>query len=512
MGISRRDLVRSVALGTGGLLAGCTSTSQARPPSATTRVTQPPPDWSALGRSLAGDLVRPGDNGYETGRLLFDPRFDASRPAGIAYCAGPADVAECLRFARLSGVPVTPRSGGHSFAGYSTGPGLVIDVTRMNTVSDVGSGRARVGAGTRLVDLYTALDGHGVTVPGGSCPTVGVAGLALGGGIGVVSRAYGTLSDNVAALRIVTPDGIVRDCDAEREPDLFWACRGGGGGNFGVVTEFTFTTHQAPEPVLFFLNWPWRAAARVISAWQDWAPAAPDQLWSNLHALSGPEGPTLQVGGTWLGTESGAAEQISRLVHQVGSSPSGSPFRTPYLRAMMIEAGCGDLSAAQCHLPAQDPAGRLARESEFARSHIVNRRLSADAVAAIIAAVEGRQGIGGGGEGGIALDALGGAVNRVAPGATAFVHRDGLFLAQFTTTWTAAATPDVVARQQDWLRAFHTSMAPHASGRAYQNYLDPELTDWRRAYYADNYPRLLDVQRRYDPERLFCLPQGIGAP
>ncbi|MBS2962260.1 FAD-binding oxidoreductase [Actinocrinis puniceicyclus] len=498
--------------------AGASGTGTATTPNAaaSARASAAAADWSALGRGLAGKLVRPGDADYGTARLLFDPRFDALRPAGIAYCENTGDVAECLAFARRFAVSVTARSGGHSYAGYSSGPGLVIDVTRLNTLTDVGSGTARVGAGTRLVDLYAGLDAHGVTVPGGSCPTVGVAGLALGGGIGVVTRAYGTLSDNLTSVQLVTPDGTVRECDAERDADLFWACRGGGGGNFGVATAFTFATHPALQMVLFFLNWPWSQASRVITAWQGWAPDAPDELWSNLHALSSPGGgagptPTIQVGGTYLGTLNGAQALIGQLVDKVGSAPQGQPFVSSHPHAMMIEAGCAQLSTAQCHLPWQNPAGTLRRESEFAKSHIFTRALSGPAVSAIVAAVERRQRLGGGGQGGVAFDALGGAVNRVAPDATAFAHRDGLFVAQFTTTWSDAATPAQTGAQQDWLRGFHQSMAPYASGQAYQNYLDPELANWQQAYYGANYPRLLQVREKYDPEHVFNLPQGIGA-
>lgn len=493
--------------------AASAAAAQSASPAAPARASASPADWTALGHGLAGHLVRPGDADYDTARLLFNPRFDGQRPAGIAFCQNPADVAECLAFVRRFGVAVTPRSGGHSYAGFSGGPGLVIDVTRMNTVTDVGSGTARVGAGTRLVDLYAGLDAYGVTVPGGSCPTVGVAGLVLGGGIGVVSRAYGTLSDNLRSVQIVTPDGKTRECDAERDADLFWACRGGGGGSFGIATAFTFDTHPAEQLVLFFLNWPWSSAGRVIAAWQSWAPAAPDELWSNLHALSSPTGdtPTVQVGGTYLGSLGGAQQLISRLVDRVGSTPSGSPFVSSHPHAMMIEAGCAQLTTAQCHLPWQNPAGTLQRENEFAKSHIFNRALSPSAISAIIAAVEQRQGYSGGGQGGVAFDALGGAVNRIAPDATAFVHRDGLFVGQFTTTWSQSATSTHTGAQQGWLRAFHQTMTPYASGQAYQNYLDPELTGWQQAYYGANYPKLLQVRAAYDPDHVLNLPQGIGA-
>jgi FAD/FMN-containing dehydrogenase len=471
-------------------------------------------DWTALGHDLSGTLVRPGEASYTVAKRQFDPRFDSLHPAGIAYARNPHDVATCLAFARKYGVPVAARCGGHSYAGWSSTSGLIVDVTPMAGVNVSGS-TATVGAGTRLVDFYNGLSAHGRVVPGGSCPTVGIAGLTLGGGVGVVSRAYGLTSDNVTSLQIVTADGQVRTCSAKSNPDLFWACRGGGGGNFGVATSFTFATHPAGEIILFFLSWPWSAAARVISAWQSWAPHAPDELWSNLHLAASPGGsvPSIQVGGTYLGSESAASAQLERLYAAVGSDPS-SPFlevSPSWLHAMLVEAGCASLTVNQCHLPTQNPGGKLSRASEYAKSDFFTKPLSSHGIGTLLSGVESLQHVSGasGGAGGIAFDALGGAVNRVAPGATAFVHRDALFQAQYTTTWTVGAASAGVARQHAWQQSFWQSMRPYASGQAYQNYIDPALTTWRQAYYGANYNRLNQVKGRYDPDRVFTFPQAI---
>ncbi len=472
-----------------------------------------PADWTALGRDLSGPLVRPGESSYTVSKRLFDPRFDSLHPAGIAYCRNPHDVATCLAFVRKFGIPVAARCGGHSYAGWSSGSGLVIDVTRMSGVNVSGS-TATVGAGTRLIDFYNGLAAHGRGVPGGSCPTVGIAGLALGGGIGVVSRAYGLTSDNVKALQIVTADGQVRTCNSSQNSDLFWACRGGGGGNFGVVTSFTFGTHPVGQIVLFFLSWPWSQAARVISAWQSWAPHAPDALWSNVHLAAAPGGsvPSIEVGGTFLGSLGAAAAQLEKLYAAAGSHPS-SPFMetTSWLHAMLVEAGCASLTVNQCHLPTQNPAGKLARASEYAKSDFFTKPLSSHGIGTLLAGVESFQRAGGapGASGGIAFDALGGAVNRVPPGATAFVHRDALFQAQYTTTWPVGAAAAAVARQHGWQQSFWQSMRPFASGQAYQNYVDPALTNWRQAYYGANLARLTQVKAKYDPNRVFRFPQAI---
>ncbi|MEV5754652.1 FAD-dependent oxidoreductase [Actinoallomurus sp. NPDC052308] len=354
-------------------------------------------------------------------RRNFNPRFDTVRPAGIAYCENPHDVSECLNFVRRFGLPVTPRCGGHSYTGASLVPGLVIDVSPMSAIrADAPSETATIGAGARLIDVYDKLSAADVSIPAGSCPTVGISGLTLGGGIGVVSRAHGVLSDNLRAIELVTADGRKLTCDAKNNSDLFWACRGGGGATFGVVTSFTFATHPTSEIVVFFLNWPWSAARSAIDAWQ--------------HS----------------------------------------------------------------------------REPEYAASQIFTRPMDGTAIDTILAAVQRRGGLSGGGQGGIALDALGGAVNRVAPDATALVHRNGLFNAQITTTWTTDAPTDAIRAQQNWLRSLHAAMKPSASGQAYQNYADAGLTDWKQAYFGANYPRLLTVKNRYDPDRVFRIPQTVG--
>ncbi len=337
-------------------------------PTATPVVTTSPAqaaDWAAFGRQLSTHkLVRPASPGYSTAKLLFDPKFDSTSPAGIAYCASPADVTASLAFVRRFGLPVAVRCGGHSYGGWSSTSGLVIDVSAMDRVTvDVQAGTATVGAGTLLIDLYSQLAAHGRAVPGGSCPTVGISGLALGGGVGVVGRLYGLTCDNIVEVEIVTADGSVRRCTEHTEPELFWACRGGGGGSFGVVTSFTFRTHPVPDLVLFYLQWPWSAAASVIGAWQSWAPAAPAELWSNLHlsAIVGGSEPQLSVGGTYAGDVAGLQSLLDQLYAAVGSQPS-SPFvqSEEYLTCMLVEAGCSSLSVAQCHLPTQNPAGQLA--------------------------------------------------------------------------------------------------------------------------------------------------------
>ena len=539
--MERRKFLRLVGAGAGagaaGLLAGCAAGggpgASGRPTftpatAAALGSSVPPPatpspalaasataaDWAALGSGLAGHLVLPADGAYSTARLAFNPRFDGVRPAAVAQCQNPDDVRACVAFASRFRVPIVPRGGGHSYTGASSTTGLVVDVAPMNAVrSDPASGTATVGAGAKLVDVYAGLAAAGVSIPAGSCPTVGVAGLTLGGGVGVTGRMYGLTSDNLLSATVVTADGRVLACDAKTEPDLFWACRGGGGGNFGVVTSFTFRTHSIGGITLFFLRWPWSQAENVVRAWQLWASGARDELWSNCHLLAAPSqsGPQITVGGTYLGDTSETESMLEVLYAAVGSSPSSHTVEaTTYAHAMGVEAGCASLSTAQCHLPWQQQGGQLAREAELAKSDFFTKPLSNSAISVIVDAVEQRRGLGGGGDGGIAFDAFGGALNRPAPDSTAFVHRDALFLAQYTTTWATGTASPITDTHTSWLRGFYGALHPYASGQAYQNYLDADLTNWADAYYGANYARLSRVKAQYDPASLFRQPQGVA--
>lgn len=222
-------------------------TTTSRPPLRTTSATTPT-TWSALAQDLDGPLIRPGDTTWNTARQLYNTRFDTLKPAAIAYVAHPADIRTALTYAHAHNLHVAIRNGGHSYAGWSSGNGrLVIDVSKLNKIH-ASAGTAVIGAGAKLIDVYRGLAAKGETIPAGSCPTVGVSGLTLGGGHGVVSRAYGLTCDSLTRATIITADGKQLTADATTNKDLFWALRGAGNGNFGIVTELQFKTHPAPKP------------------------------------------------------------------------------------------------------------------------------------------------------------------------------------------------------------------------------------------------------------------------
>lgn len=472
-------------------------------------------DWSALGRGLQGSLVRPGDADYATARQLYNTRFDGQRPAAVAYIANSSDIAECLAFARRHGTPVAIRNGGHSYAGWSGGTGrLIVDVSALKSVR-TDAGGAVIGAGAKLIDVYTQLGAHGVTVPGGSCPTVGISGLTLGGGHGVVSRAYGLTCDSLTGARIVTADGKSHDVSKDRGADLFWALRGAGNGNFGVVTELRFRTHKAADGVTAYMTWPWSKAAALLRSWQEWGPSQPDEIWSALHLAAAPgRTPTISVACFSLGTYGALQNAVDRLADRAGGPGPASYVslrRRGYLDTMRSYAGCATKSTDQCHLPGKTPGrrptGQLQRETYAARSDFYDRSLNAAGIRALLDQLEryGRR-TGGGGAVSVALTALGGAVNRVPRQATAFVHRDSRFLAQYTGSWPAGQSGAV---QTAWLDGAHTAMRRYASGAAYQNYTDATLKNWRTAYYGPAATRLATLKHQYDPHRLFDFPQAL---
>src|SRR5215207_4516621 len=222
-------------------------------------------DWFELQETIAGEVVRPGAPEYDAVRKPAMFRFRDVRPRAVVRCHTDADVGNVIGFARRLGLPTAVRSGGHCFAGRSSTDGVVIDVSPMRSVT-VTDGAVTVGAGTRLGELYDALDRHGLTIAAGCGPTVGIAGLTLGGGLGILGRRYGLTCDQLRGARVVLADGRVVECDERRDEDLFWALRGAGGGTLGVVTSLDFATVPAPPGTGFHLVWPHSAAAAVIEA------------------------------------------------------------------------------------------------------------------------------------------------------------------------------------------------------------------------------------------------------
>ncbi|MEU4192067.1 FAD-binding oxidoreductase [Kribbella sp. NPDC026611] len=395
------------------------------------------------------ELIGPDHQLYDALRRPAFSRYDEIRPAAIARCTSAEDVAEVLD----TKLQVVPRGGGHCFAGRSSTTGLLLDLSTMNAVSPDGR-RVTIGAGARLEHVYRSLHAHGLTIPAGCGPTVGIAGLTLGGGLGLIGRSYGLTCDRLIEATVVLADGRILTTSSTDHPELFWALRGAGGGQFGVVTSLVFDAVLSPAATRFDVVWPRSRAADVITAWQAWAPDAPDDLTACLTVT-----PTeVRVFGAALG-----AVDLGPLDGEV-----------------QLRDG---LSWPDLKRSLNEPEGP---DEIFSKSEFFSHDLPAEAIADLL--TTGAT---------LSFTPMGGAYNRVAPDATAFPHRRERFLLEHTS-------PDPATARSSW-RIAH----PHASGRVYANFPDPDLTDWATAYHGENYSRLTAVKDRYDPGNLFHFPQSI---
>ena len=458
-----------------------------------------------LRRRLRGTLVTPRDSGWAAARALYNPRLDVT-PRAIAFCESTADVSQVMRFARSRGWPVAGRGGRHSFGGYSNVPGgIVADVSRIDAVA-VERDRpvVRVGGGANVLDVFRDLVmAHGLVVPVGTCPTVGIAGLTLGGGFGRSMRRYGVTADSLRAATVVLADGRVVRCSEDARADLFWALRGGGAG-YGIVTQMRFRTRPGEAPIAFTLSYPWTQAAAAIDAWQRALPELSEQLaYGRLRALRRPNGAlTLTASGHWSGSERTLRERIAPLI-------AAGPARTTLRKRTVVDAALPDSVRLRDGGPVVvDPP----RFPNYQRSAFFDAPLPAAAIAALLAQIERWPGVGGSGhEGGVQLDALGAAVNRPRPGATAFVHRRQRMHCAYLSFWGKRDPAAMASACAQWTRDTETALRSYASGFAFQNYIDPELADWEHAYYGANLARLEAVKRRYDPAGRFDFSQGVAA-
>jgi FAD/FMN-containing dehydrogenase len=461
-------------------------------------------EWDGLARQLKGQLLRPGQPGYEQFRPVANARYDGVRPQALLRCADSADVQAGLAFARRLALPLTPRSGGHSYTGASTGPGLVIDVGPMDSVRLEGE-IAHVGAGAKLADVYAALIAQGRCIPSGSCVSVGIAGITLGGGFGVLDRAHGLSCDALVAARLISADGRELLCSEDENSELFWALRGAGGGaNFGIVSGLSLRTHAIAPLSQFRAGFGLEALPALLAAWQDWpAQGLPDTVWSQL--VLAPEGCLLW--GLGIGTPAEVEPVWQALLARIPQRPVMSSLQASSYQEVMLGA-CAGLSPAQCHLPSQHADGRLGRTAMAASSDFFDAPLPPAAAAQALAGALGARRAAGL-PGTVVLNLMGGAIARVAPEASAFVHRRALFSAQYLCEFFPGASAAALAEAEQWAHGMRGLMAPWSSGRAYQNYPNALLSAPLQAYYGSNLARLQQIKARIDPQRVFGQAQGL---
>ncbi|MGN9908911.1 FAD-binding oxidoreductase [Phytohabitans sp. LJ34] len=424
--------------------------------------------------ALDGEAFAPDSPGYDAVRRPAGAAYRDTRPRLVVRCRSVADVTRTVLHAAATGDRLAVRGGGHCFAGRSSTDGIVLDMSGLDGISVAGDGVATIGAGARLAAVYAALHAHGRTLPAGCGPTVGITGLTLGGGIGLLGRQHGLTCDRLVGARVVLADGSVVDCDHDREPDLFWALRGAGGGQFAVVTSLRFDTVAEPTTTRVEARWSDVAVEDLVAAWQTWAPDAPDGLTVNLALDSEPGVP---VRATLFGAST------------LGEKPTAALLRELTGRAFALRAGL------PFHQLKSGFAGPRDAPATRTRSEFFARALPEDTIASLLARLgEPRAG----GRRQLAFTAMGGAYNRVAEDATAFAHRGERFLLEH-----------IAAPADQWVDGSWATAHAHGSGRVYPNFPDLALDDWAAAYHAGNRHRLAAVKDAYDPDRFFDFPQAI---
>jgi FAD/FMN-containing dehydrogenase len=439
--------------------------------------------------TLRGPLLQPGEPDYDTARAIWNAMIER-RPALIVRCAGTADVLACVGFARDHGLELAVRGGGHNIAGNALcDDGLVIDLTGMRGVHvDPESRRAWVSGGATLADFDHEAQAFGLAAPLGINSTTGVAGLTLGGGFGWLSRKYGLTVDSLRAAEIITADGQRRHVSATQEPDLFWAIRGGG-GNFGVVTEFEFALHPVgPQVTAGLIVFPFAQAREVMRQYRDFVDTVSDDLcvWAVMR-----KAPPLP----FLPTEAHGTDILALAVF--------SPLPdTEVMPALATLRGFGQVLGEhvgpmpytawqKIFDPLLAPGAR-----NYWKSHNF-RALSDDAIDTVLRYAGNLPTS----QTEIFLGLLGGQSNAPTPDATAYPHRDVLFAMNVHSRWDDPADD---ARCVAWSREFFTAATPYAAGSVYINFLTQDEGPSRiHEAYGGNYDRLARIKRQYDPQNLF---------
>ncbi len=454
------------------------------------------PTVEDLRATIAGEVITPGDPAYEEARLVWNGMIDR-RPALIVRCASSEDVAAALAAAREHSLLVSVRCGGHSTPGYSScDGGLVIDLRPMNRVEvDAGAGTARVQGGAIWRELDAATQEHGLAVTGGRVSDTGVGGLAVGSGSGWLERSYGVTSESLLSAEVVTADGSVITASEQENPELFWGLRGGG-GNFGVVTEFEFRLHPV-GPILAggLLLYPRAQAGEVIRNYRDFIAAAPDAVAGGVALLTAPpeEFVPEQVRGK---------PAVGIVFCYVGSPEEGMAAAEP-LRAFgspvvdMIQPM--PYAVVQQMLDAGSPRG----VREYFKVDTLTA-LSDAAIDAIVAQADGLPTP----FGQLVLGPLGGALERTDREAMALTLDDGEWTYFCLSMW---MDPSQDEANTAWARGFHEAMRPFAVGTAMPNFIEPDegVARLRASYGEDKYARLSALKQRWDPGNIFRLNQNI---
>ena len=448
----------------------------------------------SLKSKIRGQVVQPTDSSYDQVRQIWNAMIER-RPALIVRCAEAGDVPHAIAFARENGLEVSIRGAGHNIAGNALcDNGLLIDFSTMRNVRvDVAKKRAYVEPGAILADFDEAAQSHGLATPLGINSTTGVAGLTLGGGFGWLTRKYGITVDNLVSVEVVTANGKRIRASENENADLFWALRGGG-GNFGVATQFEFKLHEVgPEILAGLIVFPFDQAKQVLTQYREFVDSAPEEL--NVWAILRKAPPLPFLPGHVHGQE-----VIVLVTFYLGDAAHGRKLIEPLLH---FGTPHGEHIGVQPYTQWQkafDPLLTPGARNYWKSHNFTELKDGAlDSMIEFAGKLPSPQCE-------IFIGLIAGAANSVAADATAFRHRDAKFVLNVHGRW-AEKTDD--ERCIAWARAFFQASAPYASAGAYVNFMTAEEGDRVAAAYGANHDRLAQIKKRYDPDNLFHLNQNI---
>ncbi len=454
----------------------------------------------ALAGEMKGRLLFPADNAYDALVRPNNAVWSAAKPKAIALCTGPGDVQACLRYASDFGSEFAVRSGGHSYAGYSTTGGLLIHVGYMKGVQvDTNAGTATIQAGMNNQDLATGLRAYPLAIPSGRCPTVGASGLVLGGGWGFAATKAGLTCDSLLSTDVVLADGSIVQASANTEPDLHWAARGGGGGNFGVHTSFTFKLSSVGKLTTFNLKWAAGDAVDVMLALQKLQVDNAQTVGMRFKMLPERTGTSFtrdEIHAEALGVYWGPSSDLRQIFAELFA------LRPPRVSDLRDQ----DYWDARDYLVTDDPEGLYDLRSSYVEEM---SRQGLDAMVDWMTRWPGgnnlQENLG-------IFFAIGGKVRDLAPDASAYNHRTSNFIVQQEVSWSALDGDALRKDQSQWLSDYYAALQPFVQPRSYVNFPDRSMKDWAARYYGSNLARLSQVKAKYDPQNRFRFAQSIPLP
>jgi FAD/FMN-containing dehydrogenase len=462
---------------------------------------------AALNTQVVGRVVLPQDPTYNSDREAFMSAFQHF-PQIIVFCAGFSDVIASLRFAKETGLHVVCRSGGHSTAGYSVSDEMVLDVSGISYVRvDKAKHVAAIGAGTEFGKVNAELDLFGLHLPGGGCETVCVAGYMQGGGYSFTSLMYGMNCDQAIGVQMALADGTIVTANSTHNEDLFWAVRGGTGNNFGVLLEVEYKLRQLGPLWGFGFKWPLtsskavEAATKAVTTWQTHFTGTdvPAHLGNQaLLVFTQDKGdksliPYFVVRGMFDGSEADCRKALEPLL----SLPHAESHRD-----IWRQGSYRDLNDYLLNFPTELPADVPASARSLAKSHIVDRHLTLEEWGRIVELFRASPST----NNFIGLEAYGGAINKIAPEATAYWHRRSMTDVFLFAFWMYERDRE---KTESYMREFDRVVAPLSSGHSYQNYPNRDQLDFGRRYFGGNLERLVTVKQKYDHDDLFTFQQGL---